>query len=115
MFDLFILQHISSLSKELLRAKRIGTSQTERTDYLEDQCTLLSEKVNDLLRIEALKEEEQIKEKETLSTAVQTDDSSKARYLYLFLSTLTIHLNVLLPVFVYNWLNILYRVVPGGK
>lgn len=80
---MFVLQQVSSLSGELLRAKQNGTSQTERADYLEDQCTLLREKVNDLLRIVAQKEEEQIKDKETVSTAVQTDDASKARFLYL--------------------------------
>ena len=81
-----ILQQISSPSEELLRAKEIGTSQTERADYLEDQCNLLREKVNDLLRIGVQKKEEQIKEKETVSTAVQTDDTSKACYLFLLLS-----------------------------
>lgn len=80
---MFVLQQVSSLSEDLLRAKQNGTSQTERADYLEDQCTLLGEKVNDLLRIVTQKEEEQIKDKETVSTAVQTDDASKARYLYL--------------------------------
>lgn len=80
---------MSSLSEELLRAKQIGTSQTERADYLKDQCTLLREKVNDLLRTGAQEEEEQIKDSETISTAVQTDHASKARYLYLFLLTLT--------------------------
>lgn len=84
------MQQISSLSEELLRAKQIGTSQTERADYLEDQCTLLREKVNDLSRIVAQKKEEQIKNIETVSTAVQTDDASKASYLYLPLSALTI-------------------------
>ena len=84
------MQQISSLSEELLRAKQTGTSQTERADYLEDQCTLLREKVNDLSRIVAQKKEEQIKNIETVSTAVQTDDASKASYLYLPLSALTI-------------------------
>lgn len=84
------MQQISSLSEELLRAKEIGTSQTERADYLEDQCTLLREKVNDLSRIVAQKKEEQMQDIETVSTAVQTDDASKASYLYLPLSTLTI-------------------------
>lgn len=84
------MQQISSLSEELLRTKQIGTSQTERADYLEDQCTLLREKVNDLSRIVAQKKEEQIKNIETVSTAVQTDDASKASYLYLPLSALTI-------------------------
>ena len=84
------MQQISSLSEELLRAKQIGTSQTERADYLEDQCTLLREKVNDLSRIVAQKKEEQIKDIETVSTAVQTDDASKASYLYLLLSAFTI-------------------------
>lgn len=84
------MQQISSLSEELLRAKEIGTSQAERADYLEDQCTLLREKVNDLSRIVAQKKEEQMQDIETVSTAVQTDDASKASYLYLPLSTLTI-------------------------
>ena len=84
------MQQISSLSEELLRAKQIGTSQTERADYLEDQCTLLREKVNGLSRIVAQKKEEQIKNIETVSTAVQTDDASKASYLYLPLSAVTI-------------------------
>lgn len=84
------MQQISSLSDELLRAKEIGTSQTERADYLEDQCTLLREKVNDLSRIVAQKKEEQMQDIENVSTAVQTDDASKASYLYLPLSTLTI-------------------------
>lgn len=84
------MQQISSLSEELLRAKEIGTSQTERADYLEDQCTLLREKVNDLSRIVAQKKEEQMQDSATVSTAVQTDDASKASYLYLPLSTLTI-------------------------
>lgn len=84
------MQQISSLSEELLRAKEIGTSQTERADYLEDQCTLLREKVNDLSRIVAQKKEEQMQDIENVSTAVQTDDASKASYLYLPLSTLTI-------------------------
>lgn len=69
---------ISSFSEDLLRAKQIGTSQTERANYLEDQCTLLRERVDDLSQIVAQKEEEQIKDKETVSTAVQTDDASKA-------------------------------------
>lgn len=77
------MQQISSLSEELLRAKQIGTSQTERADYLEDQCTLLREKVNNLLRMVVQKEEEQIKDKKTVITALQTDDASKARYLFL--------------------------------
>lgn len=89
------MQQISSLSEELLRAKEIGTSQTERADYLEDQCTLLREKVNDLSRIVA-QEKEQMEDIETISTAVQTGDASKASYLYLPLSTLTTQLNVLL-------------------
>ena len=70
---------ISSLSDDLLRAKQIGTSQTERADNLEEQCNLLREKVNGLLRTGAQKEEDQLKEKETVSTAaVQKDDASKA-------------------------------------
>ena len=82
-FDLFDVCHlfiwqISSFSEELLRAKQIGTSQTERANYLEDQCTLLREKVDDLSQIVARKEEEQIKNKEPVSTAVQTDDAPKA-------------------------------------
>lgn len=84
------MQQISSLSEELLRAKEIGTSQTERADYLEDQCTLLREKVNDLSRIVAQEKEEQMQDIETISTAVQAGDVSKASYLYLPLSTLTI-------------------------
>ena len=80
------MQQISSLSEELLRAKQIGKSQTERADYLEDQCNLLREKVNDLLRTGAQKKEEQIKENETVSTAVQTDVASKACYLFLLLT-----------------------------
>ena len=75
---LFVWQQISSFSKELLRAKQIGTSQTERANYLEDQCTLLRERVDDLSQILAQKEGEEIKDKETVSTAVQTDDASKA-------------------------------------
>ena len=72
---------ISSLSDDLLRAKQIGTSQTERADNLEEQsgCNLLREKVNDLLRTGAQKDENQLEEKETVSTAaVQTDDALKA-------------------------------------
>jgi len=75
------LLQISSLSEELLRAKQIGTSQTERADNLEEQsgCNLLREKVNDLLRTGAQKDENQLEEKETVSTAaVQTDDALKA-------------------------------------
>ena len=103
------MQQISSLSEELLRAKQIGTSQTERADYLEDQCTLLREKVNDLSRIVAQKKEEQIKDGKTVGTAVQTDDASKASYLYLPGS---INIDNIIKI---NWLIILNQVVTGGK
>ena len=76
------MQQISSLSGKLLRAKQSCTSQIERADYLEDQCTLLKEKVNDLLQEVAHEKDKEIKTTETIDTAVQTDDTSKVCFLH---------------------------------
>ncbi|XP_078383066.1 uncharacterized protein LOC144665664 isoform X1 [Oculina patagonica] len=70
-------EQISSLSEKLLQATQRYTNQTERADYLEDQCALLKEKVNDLLLRVAQKDEKHIKNVETTDNAVQTDDTSK--------------------------------------
>lgn len=74
------MQDISSLSEKLLRATQSCASQTERADYLEDQCTLLKEKINDLLMRVAQNEKRQIKTTETHNIAVQTDGTSEAGF-----------------------------------
>lgn len=81
--SLLILQQISSLSEKLLRATQSYTNQTERAGYLENQCALLKEKVNDLLLKVAQKDEKHIKNAETTDSAVQTDDTSEAGFLFI--------------------------------
>jgi len=49
----------------------------ERADYLEAQCTLLNGKVENLLQKIAQKDKDGFK----TTTAVQTDDMSKARFI----------------------------------
>lgn len=72
-----ILQQILSLSEQLVKARQSCLSQMERADYLEAQCTLLNGKVENLLQKIAQKDKDGFK----TTTAVQTNDMSKARFI----------------------------------
>lgn len=78
------MQQISSLSDKLLQATQSCNNQTERADYLEDQCTMLKEKVNDLLLTVARKEKEKIKNTDTIDNASQTDDAPEVSILLFY-------------------------------
>lgn len=76
------MQQISALSDKLLRATQSCNTQMERVDYLEDQCSMLKEKVNDLVLTVVRKEKEQIKDTDAIDNAVQTDDAPGVSILF---------------------------------
>ncbi|XP_068705046.1 uncharacterized protein [Montipora foliosa] len=66
---------ISSLNEQLSKAEQLLRNQTDRSDYLETQCTFLNGKIKKLVEEIAETEKEGDKATQTTSAGVQTNDN----------------------------------------